>query len=94
MVVLLIGRVERPPLVPLAITAGLATMGMVSAIRAWGGRDWAVAVVVGSLQILVGTWLFGFEPIGWLVTVLFSIALLGLARGRAWFRTADDDLAR
>ncbi len=92
--ILLTGQVERPALVPLAITAGLATMGMISAIRAWGGRDWAVAVVVGSLELLVGTWLFGFEPIGWLLVGLFSIALMGLARARPWFRATDDDLAR
>ncbi len=69
-------------------------MGMISAVRAWGGRDWAVAVIVASLELLVGAWLFGFEPIGWLLTGLFSVALIGLARARPWFRAADDDLAR
>ncbi len=81
-------------LVPLALTAGLATFGMVAAIRAWSARDWGVAVAVASLELLVAAWLFGFEPIGWLLVVLFSIALLGLARSRSWFQRSDDDLAR
>jgi hypothetical protein len=91
---ILLGGMESTALVPLALTAGLATFGMVAAIRAWSARDWGVAVAVASLELLVAAWLFGFEPIGWLLVVLFSIALLGLARSRSWFQRSDDDLAR
>ena len=92
-VVILLGGGIAQPLIPaLAITGGLATMGMVAAIRAWIGQDWGIDVSVAIIQMMVGPWLFGFGFYGLGLIVIFSVALIGLANGRAWFRRPDEPI--
>ncbi len=89
-VVLLLGGVEQRFIPTLALAGGLATIGMLSSIRAWMGRDWGIDVLVAFLELLVSPWLFGLDAVGLGLIVAFSGALVGLVNGRAWFRPPDD----
>ena len=87
---LLLVGVDPTVIVRLAVIGGLATIGIVAAVRAWAGLDWGVAVGVAALELILVPWLWGFDALGLALIVGYSAALIGLARARPWFQAADD----